>query len=156
MDIENEVKKCEESCAVFTVDHIKSELKISNVSRLKNTQVDWLKKHKDEIFIFLCKKQKLLVEIKKVFHDLDLPWNDEDFTFLNMSELEVELEKALPLLEDEELLREVEKVRQARKVVQTSDNPQTLSGRGSDPKTGLLGVWTTTHSHGTPKNEMWR
>ena len=82
-----------------------------------------MSKHKDEIFIFLCKKQKLLVEIKKVFHDLDLPWTDEDFTFLNMSELEVELGKALPLLEDEELLKEVEKVRQARKVVQTSDIP---------------------------------
>ena len=122
MDIENEVKKCEESCAVFTVDHIGSELEISNASRLEKTQVDWLKKHKDEIFIFLCKKQKLLVEIKKVFHDLDLPWTDEDFTFLNMSELEVELGKALPLLEDEELLKEVEKVRQARKVGQPPDS----------------------------------
>ena len=69
-----------------------------------------VEKHKDEVIISLCKKQKLLVEIKKVFYDLDLPWNDEDFTFLNMSELEVELEKALPLLEDEELLREVEEV----------------------------------------------
>ena len=43
MDIENEVKKCEESGAVFTVDHIGSELEISNASRLEKTQVDWLK-----------------------------------------------------------------------------------------------------------------
>ena len=35
-------------------------------------------------------------------------------------------------------------------------SPQTLLGRGSVPKTGLLGVWTTTHTLGSPKNEMWR
>ena len=60
------------------------------------------------------KRQGALVEIKKVFHDLDLPWADEDFKSLSTPELECELEKALPLLQDEDLLKEVEETRQAR------------------------------------------
>ena len=60
------------------------------------------------------KRQGVLIEIKKVFHDLDLPWADEDFKSLSTPELECELEKALPLLQDEDLLKEVEETRQAR------------------------------------------
>jgi len=114
MDIKFGLEKCEDSGAVFTVDHSGSELEISNASCLEKTQVDWLGKHKDEVINFLWKKQALLVETKKVFHDLDLPWTDEDFKSLSTPELECELEKALPLLQDEVLLKEVEKVRQSR------------------------------------------
>ena len=114
MNIDNAIKKCEDSGAVFTVDHAGSELEISNASCLEKTQVDWLGKHKDEVINFLWKKQALLVETKKVFHDLDLPWTDEDFKSLSTPELECELEKALPLLQDEDLLKEVEETRQAR------------------------------------------
>jgi len=122
MDIENEVKKCEESGTIFTVDHAGAELEIANASRLTQTQVDWLTKHKDEVINFLWKKQVLLVEIKKVFHDLHLPWTDEDFTSLSTTELESELEKALPLLQDEDLLKEVEEARQARQAGPEDDN----------------------------------
>ena len=114
MDIKFGLEKCEDSGAVFTVDHSGSELEISNASCLEKTQVDWLGKHKDEVINFLWKKQALLVETKKVFHDLDLPWTDEDFKSLSTPELECELEKALPLLQDEDLLKEVEETRQAR------------------------------------------
>ena len=114
MDIKFGLEKCEDSGAIFTVDNSGSELEISNASCLEKTQVDWLGKHKDEVINFLWKKQALLVETKKVFHDLDLPWTDEDFKSLSTPELECELEKALPLLQDEDLLKEVEETRQAR------------------------------------------
>ena len=120
MDIKFGLEKCEDSGAVFTVDHSGSELEISNASCLEKTQVDWLTKHKDEVINFLWKKQELLLETKKVFHDLDLPWHDEDFKSLSIPELETELTKALPLLQDQDLLQEIEEVRQARKVVNTS------------------------------------
>ena len=122
MNIDNSIKKCEESGIIFTVDHVGSSLEISNASRLTQTQVDWLTKHKDAVINFLWKKQVLLVEIKKVFHDLDLPWTDEDFTSLSTTELECELEKALPLLQDEGLLKEVEEARQARLAGSGDDN----------------------------------
>ena len=93
MNIYNAIEKCEESGAVFTVDHSGSELEISNASCLEKTQVVWLEKHKDEVIFILWKKQKLLLETKKVFHDLDLPWTDEDFKSLSIPELEAELEK---------------------------------------------------------------
>ena len=116
MNIDNTIEKCEESGAMFTVDHAGSELEISNASCLEKTQVDWLTKHKDEVINLLWKKQELLVEIKKVFHDLDLPWHDEDFKSLSIPELETELTKALPLLQDLDLLQEIEEVRQARQI----------------------------------------
>ena len=121
MDIKFGLEKCEDSGAVFTVDHSGSELEISNASCLEKTQVDWLGKHKDEVINFLWKKQALLVETKKVFHDLDLPWTDEDFKSLSIPELEAELEKALPLLQDEDLLKEVEETRQARQAQLEND-----------------------------------
>ena len=121
MNIDNSIKKCEESGIIFTVDHAGSELEIANASCLTQTQVDWLTKHKDEVINFLWKKQVLLVEIKKVFHDLDLPWTDEDFKSLSTTELEAELEKALPLLQDEDLLKEVEEARQARQAQLEND-----------------------------------
>ena len=121
MDIKFGLEECEESGAVFTADHAGSELEIANASCLTQTQVDWLTKHKDEVINFLWKKQVLLVEIKKVFHDLDLPWTDEDFTSLSTTELECELEKALPLLQDEDLLKQVEEARQARQAQPEDD-----------------------------------
>ena len=121
MNIDNTIEKCEESGAMFTVDHAGSELEIANASCLEKTQVDWLGKHKDEVINFLWKKQALLVETKKVFHDLDLPWTDEDFKSLSTPELECELEKALPLLQDEDLLKEVEETRQARQAQLEND-----------------------------------
>ena len=114
MDLKFGLEKCEDSGAIFTVDNSGSELEISNASCLEKTQVDWLTKHKNEVINFLCKKQKLLVEIKKVFHDLDLPWTDEDFKSLSTIELEVELERALPLLQDQDLLKQVEEARKYR------------------------------------------
>ena len=114
MDIKFGLEKCEDSGAIFTVDNSGSELEIANASCLEKTQVAWLEKHKDEVIPFLWKKQELLLETKKVFHDLDLPWTDEDFKSLSIPELEAELEKALPLLQDEDLLKEVEEARQAR------------------------------------------
>jgi len=104
------------------VDHAGSELEIANASCLEKTQVAWLEKHKDEVIPFLWKKQELLLETKKVFHDLDLPWTDEDFKSLSIPELEAELEKALPLLQDEDLLKEVEEARQARQAGSDDDN----------------------------------
>ena len=68
------------------------------------------------------KRQGVLIEIKKVFHDLDLPWTDEDFKSLSTPELECELEKALPLLKDEGLLDEVKEARQARLAGSGDDN----------------------------------
>ena len=105
MDLKFGLEKCEDSGAVFTVDHAGSELEISNASCLEKTQVAWLEKHKDEVINFLWKKQELLLETKKVFHDLDLPWHDEDFKSLSIPELETELTKALPLLQDLDLLQ---------------------------------------------------
>ena len=67
-----------------------------------------------DLYVSHKKRQGALVEIKKVFHDLDLPWTAEDFTSLSTPELECELEKALPLLQDEDLLKEVEETRQAQ------------------------------------------
>ena len=122
MNIDNTIEKCEESGAMFTVDHAGSELEISNASCLEKTQVDWLTKHKDEVINLLWKKQELLVEIKKVFHDLDLPWHDEDFKSLSIPELETELTKALPLLQDLDLLQEIEEVRQARQIQLEDDS----------------------------------
>ena len=121
MDIKFGLEKCEDSGAVFTVDHAGSELEISNASCLEKTQVGWLTKHKDEVISFLWKKQKLLLEIKKVFHDLDLPWTDEDFKSLSIPELEAELTKALPLLQDQDLLQEIAEVRQARQAQPEDD-----------------------------------
>ena len=121
MDIKFGLEKCEDSGAVFTVDHSGSELEIANASCLEKTQVGWLTKHKDEVINLLWKKQVLLVEIKKVFHDLDLPWTDEDFKSLSTPELECELEKALPLLQDEDLLKQVEEARQARQAQPEDD-----------------------------------
>ena len=68
------------------------------------------------------KRQGVLIEIKKVFHDLDLPWTDEDFKSLSTPELECELEKALPLLKDEDLLDEVKEARQARQIGPDDDS----------------------------------
>ena len=98
------------------MDNSGSELEISNASCLEKTQVNWLTKHKDKVINFLWKKQELLLETKKVFHDLDLPWHDEDFKSLSIPELETELTKALPLLQDLDLLQEIEEVRQARQI----------------------------------------
>ena len=114
MDLKFGLEKCEDSGAVFTVDHAGSELEISNASCLEKTQVVWLEKHKDEVIFILWKKQKLLLETKKVFHDLDLPWTDEDFKSLSTTELEVELERALSLLQDQDLLKQVEEARKYR------------------------------------------
>ena len=114
MDLKFGLEKCEDSGAIFTVDNSGSELEIANASRLTQTQVDWLTKHKDEVINFLWKKQELLLETKKVFHDLDLPWTDEDFKSLSTTELEVELERALPLLQDQDLLKQVEEARKYR------------------------------------------
>jgi len=122
MDIKFGLEKCEESGAIFTVDNSGSELEISNASCLEKTQVDWLTKHSEKVINFLWKKQVLLVEIKKVFHDLDLPWTDEDFKSLSTPELECELEKALPLLKDEDLLDEVKEARQARQIGPDDDS----------------------------------
>ena len=122
MDIKFGLEKCEDSGAVFTVDHSGSELEIANASCLEKTQVGWLTKHKDEVINFLWKKQELLLEIKKVFHDLDLPWTDEDFKSLSIPELEAELTKALPLLQDQGLLKQVEEARQARQIQLEDDS----------------------------------
>ena len=122
MDIKFGLEKCEDSGAVFTVDHSGSELEISNASCLEKTQGVWLEKHKDEVINFLWKKQELLLETKKVFHDLDLPWTDEDFKSLSIPELEAELTKALPLLQDQDLLQEIEEVRQARQIQLEDDS----------------------------------
>ena len=116
MDIKFGLEKCEDSGAIFTVDNSGSELEISNASCLEKTQVAWLEKHKDEVIPFLWKKQEVLLETKKVFHDLDLPWHDEDFKSLSIPELETELTKALPLLQDQDLLQEIEEARQARQI----------------------------------------
>jgi|TARA_B100001964_G_C13956241_1_gene475588 hypothetical protein len=115
MNIDNTIEKCEESGAMFTVDHAGSELEISNASCLTQTQVGWLEENSAEVINFLwTKRQQVLKEIKKVFHDLDLPWTEDDYKSLSAAELEAELEKALPLLQDEDLLKEVEEARQAR------------------------------------------
>ena len=115
MNIDNAIKKCEDSGAVFTVDHAGSELEISNASCLTQTQVGWLEENSAEVINFLwTKRQQVLKEIKKVFHDLDLPWTEDDYKSLSAAELEAELEKALPLLQDEDLLKEVEETRQAQ------------------------------------------
>ena len=115
MNIDNTIEKCEESGAMFTVDHAGSELEISNASCLTQTQVGWLEENSAEVINFLwTKRQQVLKEIKKVFHDLDLPWTEDDYKSLSAAELEAELEKALPLLQDEDLLKEVEETRQAR------------------------------------------
>ena len=122
MDIKFGLEKCEDSGAIFTVDNSGSELEISNASCLEKTQVDWLTKHKDEVINLLWKKQELLLETKKVFYDLDLPWHDEDFKSLSIPELETELTKALPLLQDLDLLQEIEEVRQARQIQLEDDS----------------------------------
>ncbi len=115
MDIKFGLEKCEDSGAVFTVDHSGSELEISNASCLTQTQVGRLEENSAEVINFLwTKRQQVLKEIKKVFHDLDLPWTEDDYKSLSAAELEAELEKALPLLQDEDLLKEVEETRQAQ------------------------------------------
>ena len=123
MDIKFGLEKCEDSGAVFTVDHSGSELEISNASCLTQTQVGWLEENSAEVINFLwTKRQQVLKEIKKVFHDLDLPWTEDDYKSLSAAELEAELEKALPLLQDEDLLKEVEETRQARQAGSDDDN----------------------------------
>ena len=45
---------------------------------------------------------------------MDLPWTNDDFDVLSSRELEDELEKARLLLDDEELMWDVEKVKNER------------------------------------------
>ena len=139
MNLSQVLNKIEEAGTVLDISLDGQHLVLGDSTKLSRQQISYLQDHKPNLLYLLWnKRQGVLIEIKMVFHDLDLPWTDEDFTSLSTTELEAELEKALPLLEDEELLKDVEKVRQARKVVQTSDIPQILSGRGSVPKMGLL------------------
>ena len=62
----------------------------------------------------MSEREEVLIKAKEVFLKLDLPWTNEDFEALSLSELQYELDKATPLLDDKELMREVEEVRNER------------------------------------------
>ena len=115
MNLSQVLNKIGEAGTVLDISLDRQHLVLEDSTKLSRQQISYLQDHKPDLLDLLWnKRQGVLIEIKKVFHDLDLPWTAEDFTSLSTPELECELEKALPLLQDEDLLQEIEKARQSR------------------------------------------
>ncbi len=107
--------KMEEQGIVLDVSTDGDSLVLADSTKLSEAQLGFLREHRDELINYQwTRRQQLLVEIKKVFGDLDLPWTNDDFDALSSRELEDELEKARLLLDDEELMRDVEKMKNDR------------------------------------------
>ena len=107
--------KMEAQGIVLDVSTDGDSLVLADSTKLSEVQLEFLREHRDELINYQwVRRQQLLVEIKKVFGDLDLPWTTDDFDALSSCELEDELEKARLLLDDEELMRDVEKVKNER------------------------------------------
>ena len=107
--------KMEAQGIVLDVSTDGDSLVLADSAKLSEVQLDFLREHRDELINYQwSRRQQLLVEIKKEFGDLDLPWTNDDFEALSSRELEDELEKARLLLDDEELMRDVERVRNER------------------------------------------
>ena len=115
MNLSQVLNKIGEAGTVLDISLDGQHLVLGDSTKLSPQQISYLQDHKPDLLDLLWnRRQGVLIEIKKVFHDLDLPWADEDFKSLSTPELECELEKALPLLQDEDLLKEVEETRQAQ------------------------------------------
>ena len=107
--------KMEAQGIVLDVSTDGDSLVLADSTKLSEVQVEFLREHRDELINYQwSRRQQLLVEIRKVFGDLDLPWTNDDFEVLSSRELEDELEKARLLLDDEELMQDVEKVKSDR------------------------------------------
>ena len=107
--------KMEAQGIVLDVSTDGDSLVLADSTKLSEVQVEFLREHRDELINHQwARRQQLLVEIRKEFGDLDLPWTNDDFEALSSRELEDELEKARLLLDDEELMRDVEKVKNDR------------------------------------------
>ena len=107
--------KMEAQGIVLDVSTDGDSLVLADSTKLSEVQVEFLREHRDELINYQWgRRQQLLIEIKKVFGDLDLPWTNDDFEALSSRELEDELEKARLLLDDEELMRDVEKMKNDR------------------------------------------
>ena len=123
MNLSQVQNKIGEAGTVLDISLDGQHLVLGDSTKLSPQQISYLQDHKPDLLYFLWnRRQGVLIEIKKVFHDLDLPWTDEDFKSLSTTELEAELEKALPLLQDKDLLKEVEEARQARQAGSDDDN----------------------------------
>lgn len=123
MNLSQVLNKIEEAGTVLDISLDGQHLVLEDSTKLSRQQISYLQDHKPDLLDLLWnKRQGVLIEIKKVFQDLDLPWTDEDFKSLSTPELECELEKALPLLKDEDLLNEVKEARQARQAQPEDDN----------------------------------
>ena len=115
--------KMEAQGIVLDVSTDGDSLVLADSTKLSEVQVEFLREHRDELINHQwARRQQLLVEIKKVFSDLDLPWTNDDFDVLSSRELEDELEKARLLLDDEELMKDVEKVKNDRVNVLNPDD----------------------------------
>ena len=122
MNLSQVLNKIGEAGTVLDISLDGQHLVLGDSTKLSRQQISYLQDHKPDLLDLLWnRRQGVLIEIKKVFHDLDLPWADEDFKSLSTPELECELEKALPLLQDEDLLKEVEETRQARQAQLEND-----------------------------------
>ena len=122
MNLSQVLNKIGEAGTVLDISLDRQHLVLEDSTKLSRQQISYLQDHKPDLLDLLWnRRQGVLVEIKKVFHDLDLPWTAEDFTSLSTPELECELEKALPLLQDEDLLKQVEEARQARQAGSDDD-----------------------------------
>ena len=115
--------KMEAQGIVLDVSTDGDSLVLEDSTKLSEVQIDFLREHRDELINHQWqRRQQLLVEIKKVFGDLDLPWTTDDFEALSSRELEDQLEKARLLLHDEELMRDVEKMKNDRVDVLNPDD----------------------------------
>ena len=115
--------KMEAQGIVLDVSTDGDSLVLEDSTKLSEVQIDFLREHRDELINHQwSRRQQLLVEIKKVFGDLDLPWTTDDFEALSSRELEDQLEKARLLLHDEELMRDVEKMKNDRVDVLNPDD----------------------------------
>ncbi len=115
MNVAQIFDKMEEQGIVLDVSTDGDSLVLADSTKLSEVQVEFLREHRDELINYQWgRRQQLLIEIKKVFGDLDLPWTNDDFEALSSRELEDELEKARLLLDDEELMRDVEKMKNDR------------------------------------------
>ena len=123
MQLSQVLNKIGEAGTVLDISLDGQHLVLGDSTKLSHQQISYLQDHKPDLLDLLWnRRQGVLIEIKKVFHDLDLPWADEDFKSLSTPELECELEKALPLLKDEDLLDEVKEARQARQIGPDDDS----------------------------------
>jgi len=115
MNVAQIFDKMEAQGIVLDVSTDGDSLVLADSTKLSEVQVEFLREHRDELINYQWgRRQQLLIEIKKVFGDLDLPWTNDDFEALSSRELEDELEKARLLLDDEELMRDVEKMKNDR------------------------------------------